>query len=192
MINEGTEAPGSVTEYAGTAAETATVSGVGTTDFDTTIALADVTVGDLLVIYSPTNPQNVSVVQVTAKAAAAVPANANVQIDNTKTPLLFNVAIGDIIYKANQIGLGNASATNYFAVQVLGLDHSTGRPVGFNFWKAAISGGLEYSFSSDNFASTPLTFKVLQPSAAEYGVGGPLNHVSGLMANHPYGFFFRG
>lgn len=192
MINEGAETAGSVTEYAGTAAETATATTVGTTDFDTTIPLADVTVGDLLVIYPAANPENVSVVRVTAKTAAAVPANANVQIDNTKTPLLFNVAVGDIIFKANQIGLGNSTATNYFSAQVLGLEHATGRPVGFNFWKCAFQGGLEYSFSADNFAVTPITLKVLQPAASEWASGGSLEHLADLLPTHPYGMYIGG
>lgn len=190
MINEGVET--SVTEYAGTAAETATATGTGTTDFDTTIPLADVTVGDLLVIYPAANPENVSVVRVAAKTAAVVSANANVQIDNTKTPLLFNVAIGDVIFKANQIGLGNSTATNYFAAQVLGLEHATGRPVGFNFWKCAFQGGLEYSFSADNFAVTPITLKVLQPAAEEWDTGGALEHLADLIPTHPYGMYIGG
>lgn len=189
MLNEGVEGTG-VTEYAGTSVDVMAVSTAGTSMFDTTIPLADVTAGDLLVIYPAANPEKVSVVRVSAVAAATVATNAKVTIDNVKTPLLFDLAVGDVIFKANQIGLGNTSSTNYFSMDVIGLEHSTGRPVGFKFWKAAVSGGMEYSFSNDNFSVTPLSFKVLKPSVAEFSTGGPLLHLSDIIPAHPYGIQF--
>lgn len=189
MINEGIEST-PATEYAGLATATTAVSGSGTSVIDTDILLTDVNVGDMVVIYQPALPEKLSVVKVTAKAAVNTD-KARITIDNTKTPLLFAVNIGDVVFKANQIGLGNSTATNYFAVDVVGLEHATGRPVGFRFWKAAFSGGLDYSFSNDNYAVTPISLKVLQPSAADYTTG-PLAHLAEIIPTHPFGLYFAG
>ncbi len=193
MLNEGIETAGSVTEAAGTVTAGVAASGVGTSDFETDILLADISVGDLLVVYGDGKPENMSVVVVTAVAAGTVDvAKAKVTIDNTKTPLLFNAAVGDHVYKANQIGLGASSKTNYFSADVISVDHKSGKPTGFKFWKVAVGGGLDYSYSNDNFAVTPVTFKVLQPSAADYAAGGELEHLAGIIPAHPYGMQFSG
>jgi hypothetical protein len=190
MINEGAEVLTPI-EFNGLVTTAVVAATTGNTDIETDILLTDVAVGDLVVVYNPAAPQNLSVVKVTAKAVVATD-KAKITIDNTKTPLLFDASVGDVVYKANQIGLGNSTATNYFSCDVLGQEHSTGRPVGFRFWKAALGGGLDYSFSSDNFAVTPLTIKIMQPSAAEYAVGGPLAHLAEIIPIHPFGFYFAG
>ena len=194
MVNEGSEAPGSVTEYSGAVAVDYTV-GITTTEvIETTLLMTDVTVGDMLVFYPVGSPEKLSVVKVTAKVARNSPnaTMAKVTIDGTATPLLFDAPATTIIYKANEIGLGNTTATNYFSISVIGLEHNSGRPTGFNFWKCAVSGGMEYSFSNDNFAVTPLTFKVLQPAASEYAIAGSLAHLAGIIGSHPYGMMFAG
>lgn len=189
MLAEGTE--GTVVEYDGSLEVASTTA---STTLETNLPYADVVVGDLLVMYPTAEPEKVSVVRVTAKAdrGGGNAGEAQITIDATETPTLFNYDVGTLIFKANQIGLGNSTATNYFSAQVVGLEHSTGRPIGFNFWKVAIAGGLNYTFGSDNFASTPITFKVLKPATSEYGVGGALVHLADIVPTHPYGMYYAG
>lgn len=181
-----------ITEASGVLKNAPTVSGIGTQDLETTCLLADVAIGDLFVTWPVGSPEKISVVRATAVAAGSPATEADITIDNTKTPLLFAGTIGDPVYKANQIGLGANQTTNYFSAQVVSLDKNSGWPIGFNFWKVAIGSGLEYGFSSDNFAQTPMAFKVLEPAASEYGVGQPLVHIAEVVPTHPFGMFYRG
>lgn len=187
-INLGAES-GSVSEYAGSVTTAYTAGTTATETIVTDIDPALITVGDMLVFYEQSSPEKVSVVQVTAKSGTT---SATVTIDGTKTPVLFNLPVGAKVYKANQLGLGASSATNYFSMDVVGVDHNSGKPMGFHFWKVAISGGMEFSFSNDNFSVVPVTFKVLQPSATEFASGGSLVHLAGIIPTHPYGFYFSG
>jgi len=193
MINEGTElvAP---TTYDGAVAVSYTKGTTANEIIETDILLADVTIGDMIVFHNVGAPEKVSVVVVKDKAARDAPnaLMAKITVDGTKTPLLFDAPVGTLIYKANEIGIGNSTETNYFTVDVIGLEHNSGRPVGFKFWKVAVSGGMQYAFSNDNWAVTPMTFKVLQPAIAEYEVGGDLDHLADLIPTHPYGMYFSG
>lgn len=132
---------------------------------------------------------------VAAKAAIAMATNDGltiVSIDLAKTPATFDIYPGDYFYKANQVGLGTQSKTNYFSASVLSMEHSTGKPIGFHFWKVAVGGGLEYGFSNDNFAVTPITFKVLAPTADDYAMGGSLYRLRDIIPTNPYGMYFAG
>jgi len=88
---------------------------------------------------------------------------------DSDTPLLHDVAVGDVVYKANQVAIGNILETNYFAVQLLQLERATSRPIGFDFWKGAIGGGMTFSTNAEDFASTELTIKLLQPDGQLIG-----------------------
>lgn len=191
MLNEGVETSGSVTEATGTLATVPNVTTLTASTFDTTLLLASVSVGDLLVVYPANKPEDLSIIKVTAVGAATVAGNAKITYDGTVTPLLFSGTVGSTVYKANQIGLGKSVATNYFTLDILGTD-SKGNPKGFKFWKSAVSGGMNYSFSNDSYAVTPLNFKILAPSAEDYALGGPLEKLKGIIPAHPYGMFFSG
>jgi hypothetical protein len=193
MINEGAESV-APSEYSGEVAVSYTAGTTATEVIQTTLLLDDVTVGDMLVIYNVGAPEKVSVVKVASKAARTAPnaTMAEITIDGTKTPVLFDAPQGTLIYKANQIGLGNTSSTNYFAAEIISLEHTTGRPKGFSFWKCAVSGGMEYAFNNDNYAVTPITLKVLTPAASEYGAGEDLVHLADIIPTHPYGMFWAG
>lgn len=109
------------------------------------------------------------------------------------TPLLtsYSSSVGLTAYPINNVGIGNSAATQYVTVDVLGINHKSGLPQGFRFWKASISGGLDYAFSNDNFAVTPLSFTVLQPSAEDWA--GPLaGTASAMAASAPLGFYWSG
>jgi hypothetical protein len=201
MLNEGTEATGSVIEATGTLKSAPVITTVAASVFDTDIPTGNIAVGDLLVVYPVGFPENISIIRVTVVAASAIAgntANAKVTYDGTVTPILTfpvstgsAVASGSIVYKANNIGLGKSVGTNYFTLDILGTD-SQGNPKGFKFWKCAVSGGLDYSFSNDSYAVTPLNFKILKPSAADYAVGGPLGGMANIIPNNPFGMFFAG
>ena len=156
-----------------------------------------VEVKDLLVLYNENQPESVSTVRVIGKyncpaIGDSVPTCTIVTIDLSETPVTFDVYAGCKFYKANQVGLGTQSKSNYFAASVIGMEHSTGKPIGFNFWKVAVGGGLEYGFSNDNFAVTPITFKILAPSASDYAQGGALYHLRNIIPTNPYGMYFAG
>ncbi|MNR59408.1 hypothetical protein D3C85_1806630 [compost metagenome] len=78
------------------------------------------------------------------------------------------------------------------AAMVVQKENSSGRPLVWNFWKASISGNLEYATNADDFASTTMTLKCLQPAASEYGVGASLAHLSDIIPAHPIGFLALG
>lgn len=184
IANEPAEAMGDIKAAANTSATT----------FQTSIPHGSLAVGDLLVVYSPGSPEKVSVVRVDNKAAGTTgnESGSTVTIVPAKTPLLFDITTSDKVYRANQLALGANNATNYFTLDVFGLENASGKPIGFKFWKAAVSGGLEYSFSNDNYAVTPLTFKILLPAASEYAALAPLAHMSDIIPLHPLGMQFQG
>lgn len=192
MLSENVEADGSVTEATGFLTTVPVVTTVTASTFDSSLLLASVKAGDLLVVYPVGKPEDLSIIKVTAVGAAStVATNAKITYDGSITPLLFPGSVGSIVFKANQVGLGHSITTNYFTLDILGAD-SKGNPKGFKFWKCAVSGGLNYSFSNDSYAVTPLNFKVIAPSAAEYAVGGELESLSSIIPAHPYGMFFSG
>ena len=145
-------------------------------------------VGGLIVIYQAASPENVTV----AKIATLTPGTPDVIGLDTDTPLLHAYATGDKVFAANQIAVGAITQTNYFSAMVIQRENSSGRPVVFSFWKAAISSGMEYGTNASDFASTELNLKILEPSACEYDVGGELVHLADIIPTHPSGMFIGG
>ncbi len=146
---------------------------------------ATLTAGDLLVSYKLNAPENVQILRVQGIATDTVTLDSD-------TPLLFDVVNGDPIYVAKQVAIGAVAKTNYMAAMVVQKENSTGRPMVWSFWKASISGNLEYATNASDFASTTTTLKCLEPSAAEYGVGQPLAHLVDIIPSHPIGFLALG
>jgi len=146
--------------------------------------------GDFVVVYPSGSPELVGVYLVDGVTPTAT--QPDVINLNADTPLIHDVAVGDLVFVAHQIPLGAIQETNYFSVQVIQRDNSSGRPVIFNFWKAAISTGLEYGTNADDFASTDLTVKILEPAACEYEAGGDLEHLANIIPSHPTGMFING
>lgn len=172
-----------VTDISTTAASPATA---GTTSLSVQTGLgASFTAGDLVVTYKTGAPENVQIMRVQSISTDTLTLD-------TDTPLIFDVASSDPVFIAKQVALGAVSQTNYMSAMVIQKENSTGRPIVWNFWKAAISGNLDYATNADDFASTTTTFKCLQPAAAEYGVGKPLAHLADIIPSHPIGFFAMG
>lgn len=143
-------------------------------------------IGEVIGIYQagPTNIANICYCLIASKATDTLTLDAN-------TPLLFDYSADDPVFSAQPLAIGAISQTNYFSMQVLGTRRD-GTPTGFMFWKCALSAGLEMAFSADDFGTNPGEFKILQPSAAEYGAGGPLEHVADLIADFPLGMYLGG
>lgn len=90
-------------------------------------------------------------------------------------------------YKADPIKVGNVTGVNYFTVQLINQDRGTGRVQIWDFWKAAISSGIELGANVTEFANTDLQLKFLAPAASEYAVGGNLAHLANVVPTNPIG-----
>lgn len=171
------------------ASELVTTETTGSTDFDVTAATgSNFAAGDILVVYPDGVPEEVSVVRVASVLVDAITLD-------TGTPLLHNYdGVTDTIhvFKAAPIAVGAIQETNYMAVQVIQIQRGTARPVGFNFWKAAINSGLTMANNPQDFASTEFSLKMLEPAASEYGAGGDLLHLANIIPTNPVGMYFGG
>jgi len=174
--------------------DTTTALAVGATALTMDIAFSGVlTPGDTVVVYDTANPGNVSIAIVdtfTAKAGA-VPASLTL---SAHTPLVgvsgsanaFAAGSSVKLYKSPIIAGGAITGVpNYFSAQLIRLDRGTGRPVGFDFWKTAISAGLSLSASITEFASMEMQLKALEPAATEYATGGIMAHLGTIIPANP-------
>lgn len=169
-------------------ADVATTVGTAASAAATSLILVsgtNISGSDLVVAYKLGAPENVQILRVASVAT-------NTLTLDTATPLLFDLAVGDPVFVAKQVAIGAVSQTNYMAAAIVQKENSSGRPLVWNFWKASISGNLEYATNASDFASTTMTLKCLQPAAAEYGVGANLAHLSNIIPTHPTGFLALG
>lgn len=159
----------------------------GTTITVATGTGASFTAGDLVGIYpaSAVNQAELTYAEVTLVAGDVL------TLGPYTLPLLFNYLTGDKVFKATPVAIGANATTQYFSVQVLGADRR-GLPVGFIFWKCAMSSGLEVGFNSDDFNTNSGELKILSPSAADLAVGGDLNTVAAQVAKYPLGMSLFG
>jgi len=144
--------------------------------------------GSVVVVYGATDSTlaEVSVCRCTSMAADVITLD-------TDTPLLFDYAAGSHVYLANHLSIGGITQTNYFTSQLLQVEHTTGRPVGYNFWKGSIGAGMTFATNAEDFASTDFNVKLLQPAAEEYDtVGTPLYAARDLIIENPTGMYFGG
>lgn len=146
------------------------------------------TSGDIAIIYGATDATlaEVQVVRIQSTAAGSLTLD-------TDTPLLFDIAVNDHVYLASQVAIGAITQTSYFSCQLLQLERTTGRPIGFDFWKGSIGAGMTFSTNAEDFASTELNIKLLQPSATEYATApDPYYHIRDIVPSHPTGMYFGG
>lgn len=178
------------------------VGAVEPVDFSTTIAspvLKDATSfpvfagdganleeGDILVVYPEAMPDRVSCVRVAAVATDVVTLDPG-------TPLLFDYAGGTKVFVSHAVPIGGVSTTAYMSCEVFQQERATGRPVGFKFWKVAISSGMNMQQGTEDFASSDLTLKILLPASAEFDlVDSPLYHLRNIIPEHPQGMYLGG
>lgn len=144
--------------------------------------------GQLVGIYPTARPEELTIGRIATAAAGVITLDAE-----TPTLFAYNGASESVVmYVLHQVAIGGVAQANYFTVQVLRQDRQTGRPVGYNFWKAAIGSGLTDSGNSDDFSSTDLNIKILIPAASEYASGGVMEHLANIIPAHPVGMYFGG
>lgn len=146
------------------------------------------TAGDLVQIYTEGHNADLTLARIESIATDAITLDTN-------TPLLFAVngtTETVYMYKIEQVAIGAIQQTKYFSVQLVQTERSTGRPLTFNFWKGAIGAGMNYATNADDFASTELNIKLLQPSALEWATGGDLEHLALIIPDNPTGLIATG
>jgi hypothetical protein len=156
---------------------------IGATD----VVVADsagFTVGDVAVIYQEGKPESVSVVKLTAVDTSAPD---GLSFAANSLAQAYTVASGTVhVYKANPIKIGAVTRVNYFAATLI-QQGASGRPIVWNLWKCSIGGNMEYATNAEDYASSTMELKILEPAAVDYGVGGDLYHVADQIADHPSG-----
>jgi hypothetical protein len=177
-----TEASTTLVATADVAANAVTFSVVSATNF-----AAD----DIIVIYPDGRPEDVTVTQI-----ASISTNTLTLKTGLGTlvayPALTESGTSFKVFKAFGVAAGAVTRTNYFSVALLKQKNASGRPVMWQVWKAANAGSTEESNSPTDYASLNLDFKILQPSAADTGVGGGLNHVAAIVNAFPSAARFGG
>lgn len=179
----------------GEGVQTATLTDVSTTlasnasqgaSSITLTSASGLAVGDVLVIYTANSPESTTLMQIGSIATNTITFKTGQTLPQAYT------SATAVVYKAHQIAIGNVQETQYFSAMILQQSRDSDRPMGFSFWKCAISSGMDYATNSNDFASANLQLKVLTPAAEDYAVSAPLNHVADLIANHPFGLFWQG
>ena len=51
---------------------------------------------------------------------------------------------------------------------------------------------MTFATNAEDFASTELSIKLLQPAATEYEAGKDLEHLKDIIPSHPTGIYFGG
>ena len=146
------------------------------------------TAGDIIVIYPEGRPEEVTVARIESVSVDTVTLDSD-------TPALHDydgTSETIYVYNAQPVGVGAVQTTNYFSAQLLQVERKTGRPVGFNIWKATIASGMTIASNAEDFASNDLVIKILDPAASEYASGGDLEHIADLVTAHPQGLMFYG
>lgn len=144
------------------------------------------TAGDVVVMYPEGRPEDVCVDVIASIATDTLTLENGVAVALTGTTETVH------IYIANQVAVGGVTQTNYFAVSLVQSENSSGRPVGFNFWKAALGGSMTFATNATDFASNDLSLKILQPANSEYGAGGDLLHLATVIPSNPTGMYMGG
>jgi len=157
------------------------------TGFDVTAADGgNFTVGDLVVIFTEGRPEEVCVDRITVISTDTITVENGLAVGVTGTTETVH------IYVANQVAIGGVTNTKYFAASMVQTENSTGRPVGFDFWKAASSGSMNYATNATDFGSLDLELKILAPAVGEYQSGGDLFHLANVIPAHPSGMYYAG
>jgi len=157
------------------------------TSFDVTASDgSNFAAGDIVVIYPDGRPEDVVVDRVTGVATDTI------TIENGAAVAVNGTTETVHIYIANQVAVGGVTSTQYFAATLIQIENSSGRPVGFNFWKASSSGSMSFATNATDFGSLDMELKLLQPASSEYGSGADLEHLANIIPSHPVGYYFGG
>ena len=149
---------------------------------------ANFSVGDLVQLYTDGRNAEVTLARVASIAVDEITLDPDTLLLHDYNGTTETV----IIYNVEQVAVGAISQTNYFSTQLVQTERSTGRPMTFNFWKGAIGAGMSYATNAEDFASTELNIKLLQPAALEYSTGGDLEHLALIIPTNPTGLIATG
>lgn len=136
-------------------------------------------VGDICVIYQTGKPETVSIVKIATLVTNAVTwAASSLSVALTAADGVIN------FYKANEVPLGDVTKVNYFSASAI-WSSTSGAPNFFHFWKVSVGGSMDFNTSGDDFASSDMELKVLQPGAAD--LAGNLAGIATIQATNPMG-----
>lgn len=153
------------------------VSGATTLELATGQA-AGFAAGQLLVVYVDGRPELMSIVKVASISDDTITLSADTPTLHPYQATVTRVFAGQPIGKA-------VTKTNYFSVQVLQSDFSTGRPIPWNFWKGSVTNGMELLQNPTDFSTTSMEIACMEPTAKDFQLGGPLEHVSAEIQQFP-------
>lgn len=140
---------------------------------------------DLVVIYHPVDKGMVTVGKLSATAAGSLTLIA-------ATPTLHVFPVGSVVFKAGAVAIGGIDTTKYFAVQMVQIQRGTGRPVIGEFWKASVNQGGSIGNNAEDFASTDLSIRLVEPLISDWDTGGDLEHLASIIPTHPMGLVAAG
>lgn len=139
---------------------------------------ANFAAGQLIVMYVEGRPELISIVQIDSITADTVTLKANTPTLHAYPGLLTR------IFAAQPIGK-SITKTEYFSIQVLQTEFSTGKPIPWNFWKGSITNGLELALNPTDFSTTSMEISMLEPAASDFQTGGQLEHVKDFILDYP-------
>lgn len=162
------------------------VAGAPATDQDPVAGtVGPVAVEDIVTCFVVGRPELVFVATVLAQSATDIDITA---IDSDLYAEI-NVALAAgatlRVVRAAVISVGDIAQTSYFAASLVQKDLKSGRPIVFNFWKVSSKGGMDYATNASDYASTEMSLEVLEPTVADYAVGGALAHLADVIPNSP-------
>lgn len=164
----------------------------GSTTLDVTAADgANFSVDDVVIVYPEGRPQDVSVLQIASIAIDELTFKTG-HVTVVDYNALTEVGTVFHVYVAHQVPIGNITRTNYFSVMLIQQENSTGQPKIVSFWKGAIGGSMEVATGSDDFASSSMEIKLLQPTVSDFAAGTDLENMADLINLHPTGMFLNG
>jgi hypothetical protein len=63
--------------------------------------------------------------------------------------------------------MGNQAGVNYLSASLIMKDRAIEAPIVFDFWKVAVSSGLNLSLNATDFSSVDLVLDVLEPTESD-------------------------
>jgi len=188
MTGQGIAAASATFSTTATAALVAPTVLTGTSVLTVTGAATNFAIGDEIVVHKYHDTSTVQVLTVSAVAAGAAAGTVNLTFDNTKTPPIWNIAVGDIVFKALPVGLGITPCNRDITLEVIGqVAANCGTPIIQKYWKVNYTGDMTISSSADKFAPVNMSFEVLMPTADDVSATGALYGVRDLVAKYPLG-----
>jgi len=142
----------------------------------------DPVAGDLLIVHSAIDPAILQVVRV-----ASVTTGTSITL-HADTPLLFNVAISDVVDTVNAVSIGSSCGEEYLTCQILLDSVASKTPKVFMGWYGTITSSMEYSQSTTDYGTTSLEMSYYPVPANFTATGGEMEHAATEIAKHPLGF----